>query len=400
MVKKLSIIALFLLFASVGIIAADTQTPPPSPWGPGVKVEPVSPAPSEPVPQPPPTQPTPPATAERPVPAPTQPLPQATPEQPGPASANRKKAMELVGQGNIAMFSKKKFDEANKLCGEAEKLDPTLPQAPFCVGMAYRFMNKPNEAIAAYERAKKLKPDEGNIYLQLGDAYSEIGNSAKAIENYNEAVKLIKKDTDRDKARDGLIIIYTEQGKWADALAVLDEAIKANPMIARKYVQRGDVYAKMGKFDEAMADYKKALELLPGEGGASVGIARVQILTGKASDALKTMEPVLKKYPNDPAVHLVNGKALLASGKSKEGLAEVEAAIAQGLKSLNILLEAAQVLIEAKQNDRAVEVLTQAAQLAPKSPKPHEILANLYDQMGKKDEAAAEKAKAKELGGQ
>jgi Flp pilus assembly protein TadD len=51
------------------------------------------------------------------------------------------------------------------------------------------------------------------------------------------------------------------QGKFADALAAFDEAIKADPNDASAYEHSGDAYARLGKAQEARDAWGKALSL-------------------------------------------------------------------------------------------------------------------------------------------
>lgn len=388
--KKHMCMAIFFLniFASYALAQSDSPAPT-SPWGPGVEVQPAPGWPSTPTPpsQPPSTQP---------PPAQPAPQPEATPEQhitTTHQSENTKKANELIKKG-IALLGKKKYQEALDAFKDAETLDATIPQAPFGIGMALLGLNKPSEAVEAFERARKLKPTEANILYYLGLSYEQAGNNAKATESYIEALKL---KPDFERCRDALIELYMENEKWDEALNQLNESIKINPSIAKKFILRGDVYYQVGNNDYAKADYAKALLLFPGSEGAIVGIARIDAITGKHQEALKVIEPIIKKFPQDPIPRLVKAIALFHAGKTQEAIAEIESAVKLGEKNYFVLVEAAEYLIEAKQYERAVELLKAASQLKPKSPTPHKLLVSVYDELGRAEDADKEREMLKSL---
>lgn len=387
--KKYLIAIFFLVVFAFSASAQSNSQPPTSPWGPGVDVQPAPGWPPTPAPQPQPP-------SAQPPPAQPAPQPEATAEQHitnEQQAENTKKANELIKKG-IALLGKKKYQEALDAFKEAESLDASIPQAPFGVGMALLGLNKPAEAVEAFERARKLKPTEANILYYLGLSYDQSGNNSKAVESYLEALKL---KPDFEKCRDALIDLYIENEKWEEALNQLNESIKINPHVAGKFIMRGDVYHKLGRNDEARADYTKALSLFAGAEGAVIGIARIDALTGKHQEALKAVEPIIKKLPQDPKPRLVKASALFHDGKTQEALAEIEAAVKLGEKNYFVLMEAAEYLIEAKQYEKAVELLNRASQLKPKSPAPHALLASVYDALGKTEEAAKEREIIKNL---
>jgi lipoprotein NlpI len=58
----------------------------------------------------------------------------------------------------------------------------------------------------------------------------------------------------------------SRDGKHAEALADLSEAIRLDPKNAEAHDERGNVYFFLGRFKESVADFDKAIALNPGEG--------------------------------------------------------------------------------------------------------------------------------------
>src|SRR4029453_60785 len=56
---------------------------------------------------------------------------------------------------------------------------------------------------------------------------------------------------------------FYRAGKFKDAIAAYDKAIKAPPKAAEAYLGRGSTYAKLGQSDRAIKDYDEAIRLNP-----------------------------------------------------------------------------------------------------------------------------------------
>jgi len=106
-------------------------------------------------------------------------------------------------------------------------------------------------------------------------------------------------------------------------------------------------------------------------------------LKGAPKEAIVAIEPALKKYPNDPTVRLVHGQALIKSGKIAEGAAELEIAAKLGQKNIPVLIEAARSFVEAKMNERAIDLLGRPPNSTQNRPSLTRSSKKIYLDMGK-----------------
>src|SRR4029079_6032112 len=59
--------------------------------------------------------------------------------------------------------------------------------------------------------------------------------------------------------------IRYQQGRYAEAIELITQALKRNPNLAAAWVNLGNVQSVAGFGDEAVSSYRKALALTPGD---------------------------------------------------------------------------------------------------------------------------------------
>lgn len=85
--------------------------------------------------------------------------------------------------------------------------------------------------------------------------------------NYTQAEKLIK------------------DGKYADAIPLLNKAVKANPKSADAYNYLGYSHRQLGQFEAAMEHYNTALSLQPKHLGANEYLGELYLQLGQVDKA-------------------------------------------------------------------------------------------------------------------
>ena len=101
------------------------------------------------------------------------------------------KSPEAHANLGLAYLYQKKWDAAIRELKKALKMDPTLVESQYNLGFAYLQRDKSYpKAILAWEKAVKIDPEYANAHYNLGLAYWKVGESRKAIEELETAVKL------------------------------------------------------------------------------------------------------------------------------------------------------------------------------------------------------------------
>jgi serine/threonine protein kinase/cytochrome c-type biogenesis protein CcmH/NrfG len=138
---------------------------------------------------------------------------------------------------------------------------------PFDVrGDLYAWSGQLNEAIASYEKALERKPDFSYSTRKLGHMHLFKRQYGKAEEYYRRFLSE-KAPNRRAEARLNLALIPIYQGKFEEALRVLDAGISADLMDRYegyygnyKHVLKAEIYGEQGELDLALREAQIAAE--------------------------------------------------------------------------------------------------------------------------------------------
>ncbi|AKB57145.1 tetratricopeptide repeat protein [Methanosarcina barkeri] len=150
------------------------------------------------------------------------------------------------------------------------------------MGIAYKDLGEPKKAIEYYEQALKIAQEIGNrqnegVWLgNLGNAYSYLGVSKKAIEYYEQALKIAQEIGDR--RNEGVWFgtmgnAYIYLGETKKAIEYHEQALKIAQEIGDRRNEGvwlgnlGIAYMDLGKPKKAIEYYEQALKICKEMGG-------------------------------------------------------------------------------------------------------------------------------------
>ena len=128
-------------------------------------------------------------------------------------------------------------------------------------GMAYTFKGDTDKALADFNKAVELDPTYAVALIDRGTAYDNKGDHAHAVVDFDAALKLDPKSAD---ALTGRCAARAEAGNdLQQALADCEQSLQIRGKDAGALNSRGFAYLRLGRFDEAIADYNAALKSNP-----------------------------------------------------------------------------------------------------------------------------------------
>jgi len=119
-----------------------------------------------------------------------------------------------------------------------------------------------NKAVAAFRKAAELDSKQAPNLIatlqQRGTAYTNEKKFPEAIADFNEALKMKPNDPGIYERR---AYVEMKMNDLDKAFADYSEASRLNPNEVRYYLYRGYIYEKKGDIKKSMADTEKALKL-------------------------------------------------------------------------------------------------------------------------------------------
>jgi hypothetical protein len=108
---------------------------------------------------------------------------------------------------------------------------------------------------------------------------------------------VVSKRPDNPRARISLGYYLYKQGRSAEALSHLTEAVRLQPQSAKARSNFGIVLASQGRTGEAIEQYREAVRIDPNDSRTRFNYARALIRQGRREEAIEQLEATLRLYP-------------------------------------------------------------------------------------------------------
>ena len=250
---------------------------------------------------------------------------------------NAKKYLERVVKLNpptleayallASVYSKQRdYASAVSAFNKVIKLDPARAEAYFGLGEIYFRMQRWSDAIAALEKGVSLNSANKEALFTIGNAYEELRDFAKAADAYEKYLNSKPVSTWTGYLRLGLSRM--ELGQYDQAVAALEEALKAQPRDINVNYRLAQAYEKAGQLDKAEAAYKSLAGLNPDEAATYYG--RIVIMYDAASkydNAIEASKKVIEFNPKSEIAVYNLGIMYLKLDRCDEAIATFKQAL-------------------------------------------------------------------------
>jgi len=144
----------------------------------------------------------------------------------------------------------------------------------FLRGNAFYVAERFEEALAEYNAALALRPDDPVTLSNRGAALGELKRHKKALADFNRCLQMQPEDptTLRNRA---LALANLKQHE--DALADLNRSLELRPDHPTTLTSRGAAFIHLKRYEQALADFDRALELQPGHALALYNLSLIHI---------------------------------------------------------------------------------------------------------------------------
>lgn len=254
----------------------------------------------------------------------------------------------------------KDFVKTEAALNEVLKSDTNRAIVYYMFGEMFRKRKQLEQASTNYERATLIDPSDPAYFNNWGNALSQMGKHTEAIEKYKKATTLM---TNPSIPLRNWCASLVELQKPEDALSKCEEAVTHQSNYAQAYYSWGRALYALERYDEALPKYQKAAELDPKAGHSFRGWAMALLNLGKFDEAIEKYRKAVELNSND-----------------------VDAVLGWGMALDNL-----------HKYPEAIEKFKRAIEINPKYSYVYERWAYVLSQLGRKREARAMEAKAREM---
>lgn len=151
----------------------------------------------------------------------------------------------------------------------ALKIEPDNLSALIYRGQALIYSGDSRAAVSTLNEAIRLDPEEAYSYTCRALAYMKLNNDARALQDLNKALALDPDDADTNRLRGSY---YLEKaGDYQKAIVDLGRSLKADPSSTSCNANMAKAYMKLKLFDKAIEHWNNVIKLSPSDGGAYSG---------------------------------------------------------------------------------------------------------------------------------
>jgi CHAT domain-containing protein len=167
---------------------------------------------------------------------------------------------------------------------------------------------KLNQWLIAHQKASSDKPGEAKTLNNIGDVYQNLGDYAKSIAFYQQALDIFRAIGDKAGQRTSLnniAVAYGKQNQYAKAVEFFNQALAITKEIGDKAGETAILnnlaaaYRNQSQYPQAIASYQQALALAKeisdraGQGITLTGLGAVYFKQNQYAKALEFYQPAL-----------------------------------------------------------------------------------------------------------
>jgi Flp pilus assembly protein TadD len=219
--------------------------------------------------------------------------------------------------------------------------------------------NDNEAAIAKWNEALALSPDDAKAHSNLGVLLAAVGRTSEAMEHYRKAME---SEPDFPDGYTNLGIALARAGKLDDAIPYLEKAAQLSPWDPKVHSNLGAALGARGRTDDAVAECQKALRLSPDDPEAHANLAIALDKAGHPEEAIVNFEKAVAGNPGSAELHFYLGRLLATHGRFDEAIPQLEKAATGGDPAIGGMLAA--VYAQVGRLSDALDMARKALQVA------------------------------------
>lgn len=218
------------------------------------------------------------------------------------------------------------WDEAIAAYQQALSLQPDQSIACWSLANIYAHLERPTEELKYRQQSLKLRADWGTSqnYLSLGNRFVAQDLLEEAVANYRSALQI---EPDLVDAQHNLAVALSRQGDLEAATAAYYAALNLDPAHSDSYFGLGKALEQQERWQEAITAYRQAIDLNPDFVNAVYALAALLLMQGQADEAIGVYQQAIERLPNFAWSYHHLGVALLQEGQHDRAIVALRCAL-------------------------------------------------------------------------
>ena len=295
----------------------------------------------------------------------------------------------------IAKLNLEDYAGAKEDATLAIERNPFITDAYEVRGVALQNMGKLEEAVADYDKALSLLPENKGILFNKALAEEELKNYDTAQECYSQ---LLKAHPRFDSGYIGRARLYLAQGDTISALTDLDKAIELNKNAINAYVIRADISIKREKdYERALEDMNEAIKLQPHYAGFFINRAFLRYNLDDYFGAMADYDYAISLDPTNVVAYFNRGLLLAEVHGNDRAIQDFTKVLQLNTDDYRALLNRSRLYEETGNYNLAIEDLNKVIARFPDFYGLYFSRMGIYEKMGDRKNAEKDYNKAMAL---
>jgi len=250
-----------------------------------------------------------------------------------------------------------RWKEAIEYFKKALQLKPDYDLPVINMANCYQRLGDDEAALAGYEHYLTIDPKNAHVRYQAGEIYLDKGDVARAEQNFTQALEI---DPRVAAARNALGVIAFRRGDLVTAEREVRAALAQKSDVRLAHYNLALIAEERNDPRTAESEYRKELEIHPDAYRAAFNLARLYERLGNRQEHVAWLKKAVEINPDGPEANTFLAKAYLDAGTN------FQEAVKMARKSLDVSPRGSQ------------------------APLAHFVLADLYNRLGRPQDAARE----------
>ncbi len=281
-----------------------------------------------------------------------------------------------------ALYRAKRYTEALAVIDAYLQREPNNGYAYRLKGLIYSEQRRLNEAVAAFQKAIEINPQDVDAKLFLAHAYAmNEGTFPEAVNAYRQ---VLEAQPDNIEVRAELARIYSEANNHGEAIQQYRALLQQHPKEVKIRADLVRALVKAEKYPEAIQECEELVKTEPDNVDHQLLMADVLVRAKRYEEAIDLYEEIVDKNPKEMRGMVGLGWAHHRFSRAQAD--RLEKLQQQIQKQLIGLIDRVRWLFvrlsEMYHYNRALSVLTDAAEKFPDSTEPQMRLAEVYAEQG------------------